>query len=354
MDSVAEGGRPRRRVLQRAANLLTTKGELVPAVALHVETRPHPSPSSPSMPNGTHRRTHSHSVPDVSHSHASSSVSPSATAVPKLARARSDGAAFALGKSIRKTLKGVSGVSSYIVRSRSRSKSKDVSARNTSADANNTSAAAPPTARSISSQSAAPDIPNDTASLATGRPSRRGGSIKGHLRSASDVLWKKSHTFNLHPLTTSSSPYSAYENKSDTIVGSMVTSLPLVGSPDEMPSALDTAATSEDSAGTDDTAALPKRALSPIHEPPAPEPPVPDVSQEALAQPMSPQTPTAVADDVPIPPLLLNGVPMLKVSAKKQKRYFFRLDPDEGQILWQSKKLRISQYMLVRLLCVER
>ncbi|KIP07397.1 hypothetical protein PHLGIDRAFT_89622 [Phlebiopsis gigantea 11061_1 CR5-6] len=32
---------------------------------------------------------------------------------------------------------------------------------------------------------------------------------------------------------------------------------------------------------------------------------------------------------------------MLKVSAKKQKRYFFRLDPDEGQIIWHSKKLRI-------------
>ncbi|KAI0071890.1 PLC-like phosphodiesterase [Panus rudis PR-1116 ss-1] len=46
-------------------------------------------------------------------------------------------------------------------------------------------------------------------------------------------------------------------------------------------------------------------------------------------------------DDFKIPPLLLQGVPMMKVSAKKQKRYIFRLDPDQGQIVWESKKLRI-------------
>ncbi|KAI0634387.1 1-phosphatidylinositol-4,5-bisphosphate phosphodiesterase 1 [Trametes polyzona] len=44
--------------------------------------------------------------------------------------------------------------------------------------------------------------------------------------------------------------------------------------------------------------------------------------------------------DATVPPLLQAGVPMLKVSAKKQKRYIFRLDPDQGQIIWQSKKLR--------------
>ncbi|KAI0701985.1 PLC-like phosphodiesterase [Cytidiella melzeri] len=50
---------------------------------------------------------------------------------------------------------------------------------------------------------------------------------------------------------------------------------------------------------------------------------------------------SAAANDFSIPSLVLNGVPMLKVSPKKQKRYFFRLDADEGQIIWQSKKLRI-------------
>ncbi|PCH36823.1 PLC-like phosphodiesterase [Wolfiporia cocos MD-104 SS10] len=45
--------------------------------------------------------------------------------------------------------------------------------------------------------------------------------------------------------------------------------------------------------------------------------------------------------DVTVPQLLQQGVPMLKVSAKKQKRYVFKLDPDQGQIVWESKKLRI-------------
>ena len=46
--------------------------------------------------------------------------------------------------------------------------------------------------------------------------------------------------------------------------------------------------------------------------------------------------------DGTIPKDLLEGTLMLKVSAKKQKRYVFKLDPDQGQIIWQSKKLRIS------------
>ncbi|KAI0827269.1 1-phosphatidylinositol-4,5-bisphosphate phosphodiesterase 1 [Trametes gibbosa] len=45
--------------------------------------------------------------------------------------------------------------------------------------------------------------------------------------------------------------------------------------------------------------------------------------------------------DATVPPLLQSGVPMIKVSAKKQKRYLFRIDPDQGQILWYSKKLRV-------------
>ncbi|KAI0332162.1 1-phosphatidylinositol-4,5-bisphosphate phosphodiesterase 1 [Cubamyces sp. BRFM 1775] len=58
------------------------------------------------------------------------------------------------------------------------------------------------------------------------------------------------------------------------------------------------------------------------------------------------QQPTPVAQpstssDVTVPAILQYGVPMLKVSAKKQKRYMFRVDPDQGQIIWQSKKLRV-------------
>lgn len=46
--------------------------------------------------------------------------------------------------------------------------------------------------------------------------------------------------------------------------------------------------------------------------------------------------------DVAVPPLLREGVQMTKVSPRKQKSYKFQLDPDQGQIIWQSKKLRIS------------
>ncbi|EIW76526.1 PLC-like phosphodiesterase [Coniophora puteana RWD-64-598 SS2] len=45
--------------------------------------------------------------------------------------------------------------------------------------------------------------------------------------------------------------------------------------------------------------------------------------------------------DVAVPPLLQQGVPMTKVSATKQKTYLFKLDPDIGQIVWESKKHRI-------------
>jgi phosphatidylinositol phospholipase C delta len=46
--------------------------------------------------------------------------------------------------------------------------------------------------------------------------------------------------------------------------------------------------------------------------------------------------------DVTVPQLLQHGTPMTKVSAKERKRAVFRLDPDIGQIIWESKKHRIS------------
>jgi hypothetical protein len=48
--------------------------------------------------------------------------------------------------------------------------------------------------------------------------------------------------------------------------------------------------------------------------------------------------------DVAVPLPLRKGVQMIKVSPGKQKSYKFQLDPDQGQIIWQSKKLRISTY----------
>ncbi|OAX39023.1 PLC-like phosphodiesterase [Rhizopogon vinicolor AM-OR11-026] len=45
--------------------------------------------------------------------------------------------------------------------------------------------------------------------------------------------------------------------------------------------------------------------------------------------------------DVAVPLLLREGVQMTKVSPGKQKSYKFQLDPEQGQIIWQSKKLRI-------------
>ncbi|KAH9934113.1 PLC-like phosphodiesterase [Amylocystis lapponica] len=62
------------------------------------------------------------------------------------------------------------------------------------------------------------------------------------------------------------------------------------------------------------------------------------LAREELASPVAQASSGA---DVTVPPLLQQGVPMLKVSAKKQKKYIFRLDPDQGQVVWQSKKLRI-------------
>ena len=119
----------------------------------------------------------------------------------------------------------------------------------------------------------------------------------------------------------------------------MVTSLTPVGSPEDIPPVLQVV--EEHTAA--EQAGLSLQPPSPTRDPPPPvdtsSPPVPSAEQQLL----SPQSPSSATEDVPIPPLLINGVPMLKVSAKKQKRYIFRLDPDEGQIIWHSKKLRFSE-----------
>lgn len=80
----------------------------------------------------------------------------------------------------------------------------------------------------------------------------------------------------------------------------------------------------------------------------------------AQASPRSPTDPRAQAPSQEEPPrpiarkasmadvplALQHGVPMTKVSPRSQKSYIFRLDADQGQIIWESKKLRISVYSL--------
>ncbi|KAL4076484.1 PLC-like phosphodiesterase [Scleroderma citrinum] len=61
-------------------------------------------------------------------------------------------------------------------------------------------------------------------------------------------------------------------------------------------------------------------------------------SQEQLPQQI---TRRASMADVSVPLPLQHGVPMTKVSPRSQKSYIFRLDADQGQIIWESKKLRI-------------
>lgn len=51
--------------------------------------------------------------------------------------------------------------------------------------------------------------------------------------------------------------------------------------------------------------------------------------------------------EVPVPVLLQQGVPMTKVTPKSQKSYLFKIDADQGQIIWESKRLRISTCVLV-------
>lgn len=66
------------------------------------------------------------------------------------------------------------------------------------------------------------------------------------------------------------------------------------------------------------------------------------VPQHHLQPPQSKLTPTTPMTDVVVPDVLQQGVSMTKVSAKRQKSFVFRLDPDQGQILWESKKSKLS------------
>lgn len=72
-------------------------------------------------------------------------------------------------------------------------------------------------------------------------------------------------------------------------------------------------------------------------------PDAPNVQPRPLTEaPEASVTETGMGD-VTVPQLLQQGTPMTKVSAKERKRAVFRLDPDIGQIIWESKKHRISE-----------
>jgi outer membrane protein assembly factor BamB len=56
------------------------------------------------------------------------------------------------------------------------------------------------------------------------------------------------------------------------------------------------------------------------------------------------------AIDAPVPASLLQGIVMTRVTNNGSTNEVFRLDPDLGQIIWESKKHRISTFMAFRLL----
>ncbi|EIM87228.1 uncharacterized protein STEHIDRAFT_146709 [Stereum hirsutum FP-91666 SS1] len=81
---------------------------------------------------------------------------------------------------------------------------------------------------------------------------------------------------------------------------------------------------------------------SSLSPPPPPSSSTTTLTTSTMATPQPPpadQKPSMA--DFTVPQLLQQGTPMTKVSAKKQQRVVFRLDPDQGQIIWESKKHRI-------------
>jgi hypothetical protein len=94
----------------------------------------------------------------------------------------------------------------------------------------------------------------------------------------------------------------------------------------------------------------PRRATAPLpalnmHLESLPLPLPSPMSSSVLDEQHSPAVPiaqTASTLDLTVPDLIQRGTPMIKVSGRKQTNVVFRLDPDQGQIIWESKKHRIS------------
>lgn len=55
---------------------------------------------------------------------------------------------------------------------------------------------------------------------------------------------------------------------------------------------------------------------------------------------------TSESEDVSIPDVLKTGIFMTRISEKTQKQVLFRIDPDEGRILYKSSQSRISMYKI--------
>lgn len=70
--------------------------------------------------------------------------------------------------------------------------------------------------------------------------------------------------------------------------------------------------------------------------------PLPSTKSISRLPPTRSKTRQTSMADVPVPTILHRGVPMTKVSAKRQKTFVFRLDPDQGHILYESNKTKIS------------
>jgi phosphatidylinositol phospholipase C, delta len=329
------------------AGLLTTKGRPVPAIAdTAVETPASASPQllSPPPPpttmSGTsHRRDHANSVP----SYGLAAEQPQRSS--GYPRRRSDGSAsLGLGGSIRRKLREVKDVGgAYLSRSLS-SRSSNGQSRKDECGASNSDLKLG-MRRSISTRlSASSSAPRVGLSTLLS-----GGNIKRHGRSNSDVLWNRpSVAHSASELDVVYSPVFETSMSDLTVNGSQEnSSQPVASSPKAITTTSDASSPqSAETTSSSTTDPLQLRPLSTIHEP--------EHVAEDVQSPSSSLSPAAaLASDFIIPQLLLNGVPMLKVSAKKQKRYFFRLDADEGQIIWQSKKLRISKCPCIpRTMCV--
>jgi phosphatidylinositol phospholipase C, delta len=62
-------------------------------------------------------------------------------------------------------------------------------------------------------------------------------------------------------------------------------------------------------------------------------------------RPQYPSLPSYDMTDVSVPLLLQHGTPMTKVSSKRQKKFLFRVDPEQGQIVYESSRTKISTSM---------
>ncbi|KAJ3506827.1 hypothetical protein NLJ89_g6652 [Agrocybe chaxingu] len=73
-----------------------------------------------------------------------------------------------------------------------------------------------------------------------------------------------------------------------------------------------------------------------------PPPPLPILMEGVAAPPTTTlEAGSPAIGNIRVPQLLQLGTPMTKVSAKKHKKFVFRLDADLGQIVWESKQHKI-------------